>query len=84
MAKSPFTDLDALLAALAALPPVERVHACRLLTVHETVSAIAALADATVYEMTRTATTPVVAEELGTTVRSVRRAVTTYLERTRP
>lgn len=77
--RAPFTNLPTLTAWLRELRPIERIRVARLLGDTKTTRELAAIADATVYEMTRTASRADVADELGTTVRAVQRAITNHI-----
>lgn len=80
---APFADADAVIAWLDSLGAPGNVQTARLLADGSTAGAIAAYADATVYELTRASTYPKVAAALGTTIRSVERAVGRHLARGR-
>jgi hypothetical protein len=80
----PLTDITRYIEKrLRRLPPVDRVQAARkgALTVGGTFSAIA---DETVYEMTRSATYPQIAEALGVRRSNINRAVSRHLAATNP
>lgn len=81
--RPPFTDRETLLAWLNAFSPADRVHVARLLGDTKTTGALAAAADATVYDMTRDATAAAVAEQLELSVKQVRRAVEQHAARMR-
>lgn len=81
--RAPFTDLDTLIAWLNALTPADQVRTARLLADTRTSRDVAAVADATVYEMTRDDPAPAVAQRLGLTVKQVRRAVENHAARQR-
>jgi hypothetical protein len=80
--RAPFNDLASLLTWLDELRPTDRVHVARLLADTRTSRELARFADATVYDMTRTASRVDTAAELGTTVRAVQRAITNHIART--
>ena len=82
MTRRPFTDLPTLVAWLEDLPPVERIHIGRLLADTKTTGEVARVADAVVYEMTRTASRAEVAEQLGSSVSNVQRAVSNHIRHT--
>lgn len=65
------------------LTPADRVTVCRLLADRGTVGTLAALADATVYDATRSAKAAEVADAYGLTGRQVQRAVASHNERQR-
>jgi hypothetical protein len=63
-------------------PPADRGWIARLLGDTNTTRNLTAIADAVVYDMTRDASRADVAEQLGTTVWAVQRAVSTHIVRT--
>jgi hypothetical protein len=75
--------LDDLRAWLDGLQPAERVHLARLLADTRTAGELAAMADATIYELTRHARSVDVAGQLGLSERQVRRAVEQHCARAR-
>jgi hypothetical protein len=77
--RPPFTDLPTLLAWLNDLSPVDRVRVARVIGDTKTIGAVAPVADAVVYDMTRTASREEVAARLGTSVRAVQRAVSNHI-----
>lgn len=83
MTTAPFTDHDTLMTWLAALSDADRVRTARLLGDTKTTGEMARLADATVFELTRHATAPAVAQQLGLSIKQVRRAVENHAARQR-
>jgi hypothetical protein len=68
---------------LGEFPPAERVHLARLLADTRTIGELAAIADATIYELTRDASSTDVAQQLGLSAKQVKRAVEQYYTRAR-
>lgn len=65
------------------LSEVDRIRVARLLADTRTIRELADAADATVYELTRTATAAAVAERLGLSAKQVKRAVEQHAARLR-
>jgi len=75
-----WSDRDSLLAWLADLPEVQRVQLCRVIADRSTQGAVTALADATVYAMTRPpGSWRSAMEALGVSESTVRDAVMRHL-----
>lgn len=70
--------LDAVVAWLSSMPPIDRARVAGVLVAHDTTARLAAIRRAAIYEATRTSSHATVAAALGVSLSAVNKAITEH------